>query len=227
MQIDILWLKENFRKFNEQYFDGVLPTPHFYIGRSRTRLGSLAYKRGLVLKHSIFPFRKESIGTANAFTLTLSNYYDQTEYQFKNVLLHEMIHLSIAASGLKDTSPHGVIFRGMMSRFNREGWNISVTTPMRGTPKAYTGSKTIIQNYLVLAIEMTDGMHYLSSVNPKFAKALNRQLRTVPDIKSHNWYTTSDHWFENMPKVRTLRGRRVDVDTYKRKTTQMKLIEVA
>lgn len=213
--------------FNEQYFDGVLPTPRFYIGRSRTRLGSLSYRRGIVLKRSIFPFRKEGIGTANAFTLTLSNYYDQTEYQFKNVLLHEMIHLSIAASGLKDSSPHGVIFRGMMSRLNREGWNISVTTPMRGTPKAYTGSKNVIQNYLVLALEMRDGKHYLSSVNPKFAKAINRRLKMVREIKSYNWYTTSDHWFEDMPKVRSLRGRRVDTDTYMRKTTQMKPVEVA
>lgn len=237
MQIDIFWLRENFRKFNEQYFDGVLPTPRFYIGRSRTRLGSLAYKKPL---HS--PPRlgrmMHAIGLGNlspspivdgkaAFTLTLSNYYDQTEYQFKNVLLHEMIHLSIAASGVKDSSPHGVVFRGMMSRLNREGWNISVTTPMRGTPKAYTGSKNVIQNYLVLALEMRDGKHYLSSVNPKFAKAINRRLKMVREIKSYNWYTTSDHWFEDMPKVRSLRGRRVDTDTYTRKTMQMKPVEVA
>lgn len=204
MQIDIQWLRNNFRQFNNQYFDGVLPTPRFYIGRSRTRLGSLSYKKA---------------GGGTSFCLSLSNYYDQTEYQFRNVLLHEMIHLSIAASGLKDTSSHGVVFRGMMARLNREGWNISVTTPMRGTPKAYTGSDTIIKNYLVLAIETMDGKYFLSSVNPKFAKTLNRRLKFVREVSHFAWYTTNDRQFEDWPKVRSLRGRKVDAETYRKFTT--------
>lgn len=221
MQIDILWLRGNFRAFNKQYFDNVLPEPRFHIGRSRTRLGSLSYKRGLLWSRRS-PARR---GAGNeAFTLSLSNYYDQTEYQFRNVLLHEMIHLSIAASGLKDTSPHGVIFRGMMARLNREGWNISVTTPMRGTPKAYTGSATVIRQYLVLALEMKDGKHYLSSVNPKFARAINTRLKRVTEIARYAWYTTDDRWFEDMPRVRSLRGRRVDADTFARKVAAMKPI---
>lgn len=205
MQIDIIWLREKFQKLNKLYFDGVLPTPRFHIGRSRTRLGSLSYKR---------------VGVGGeAFTLSLSNYYDQTERQFLNVLLHEMIHLSIAASGLKDTSSHGVVFRGMMARLNREGWNISVTTPMRGTPKAYTGSDTIIKNYLVLAIETKDGKYFLSSVNPKFAKTLNRRLKFVREVSHFAWYTTNDRQFEDWPKVRSLRGRKVDAETYRKFTT--------
>lgn len=205
MQIDIIWLRENFQRLNKQYFDGVLPTPRFHIGRSRTRLGSLAYKRPL---HG-----------GASFALSMSNYYDQTEYQFLNVLLHEMIHLSIAASGLRDTSPHGVVFRGMMARLNREGWNISITTPMRGTPKAYTGSDTVIKNYLVLAIETMDGKYFLSSVNPKFAKTLNRRLEFVSEVSRFAWYTTNDRWFEDWPKVRSLRGRKVDETAYKKFTT--------
>lgn len=214
MQIDILWLRSNFAAFNKQYFDGVLPTPQFHIGRSRTRLGSLSYKRGLLWG-----------GRGAAFTLSMSNYYDQTEYQFRNVLLHEMIHLSIAASGLKDSSPHGTIFRGMMARLNRYGWDISVTTPMRGTPKAYTGSETVIRQYLVLALEMADGKHYLSSVNPKFAKTLNNRLRRLMDVRHYAWYTTDDRWFEDMPRVRSLRGRPVSAETYERKTAAMKLLK--
>lgn len=204
-----MWLRKNFRQFNLQYFDGVLPEPRFYIGHSRTRLGSLTYKRGFML---------------NAFTLSMSNYYDQTEYQFKNVLLHEMIHLSIAASGLKDTSSHGVVFRGMMARLNREGWNISVTTPMKGTPKAYTGSATVIRQYLVLALEMKDGVHFLSSVNPKYARKLSTQLKRIPEIKHFAWYTTNDKWFEDMPRVQSLRARKVDAETYNKKIAAMKAL---
>lgn len=217
MQIDMIWLRDNFRQFNKQYFGDKLPEPRFFIGRSKSQLGSLAYKRGLILGRQLF----NRGNAANAFTLSMSNFYDQTEYQFRNVLLHEMIHLSIAASGVKDTSPHGVVFRGMMSRLNREGWDIRVMTKMEGTKKAYTGSKTIIRQFVVLAIETKDGKRFLSSVNPKFAKEINTKIQGVKEVVAYHWYTTDNRWFENMPRVRSLRGRHVDVATYDKLTTLM------
>jgi len=217
MQIDIIWLRSNFRHFNNQYFDGRLPEPRYFIGRSKTQLGSLAYTRGLMWGRQLF----SKGNPTNAFTLTLSNFYDQTEYQFRNVLLHEMIHLSIAVSGVKDTSPHGVVFRGMMQRLNSDGWNIQVMTKMEGVKKAYTGSENIIRQYLVLAIEMTNGKRFLSSVNPRFARQINTRLKNVREVAAWHWFTTNNQWFEDMPKVRSLRGRPVDDDTYERMTETM------
>lgn len=222
MQIDILWLQDNFDRFNAQYFGNTLPTPRFCIGRSRTRLGSLSYQRGLVWGRT----HPRAHKTKNAFTLTMSNYYDQTEFQFRNVLLHEMIHLSIAVSGLKDTSSHGKIFRGMMARLNREGWNITVTTRMEGTKKAYAGSETVIRQYLILALEMKDGKRFLTSVNPKFAGALHLRAKSLPEIKRHAWFTTNDRRYEDWPKVRTLRGRVVDEATYNTRITAMTPLSV-
>ncbi len=217
MQIDIIWLRDNFRQFNKQYFDDKLPEPRFFIGRSRSQLGSLSYKRGLILGRQLF----NRGNSANAFTLSMSNFYDQTEYQFRNVLLHEMIHLSIAASGVKDSSPHGTVFRGMMARLNREGWDIHVMTKMEGTKKAYTGSKTIIRQYLVLAMETRDGKRFLSSVNPRFAREINAKINKAKEIVNSRWYTTDNRWFEDMPRVRSLRGRHVDDATYGKLTTLM------
>lgn len=211
----MLWLKQNFNQFNQQYFDGVLIVPRFYIGHSRTRLGSLSFKRKI---------RWSGKTQLYDFTLSMSNYYDQTEYQFRNVLLHEMIHLSIAQSGMKDTSAHGLIFRGMMDRLNREGWNISVMTAMKGAKKAYTGSANVIRNYLVLALEMDNGEHFLSSVNPSAARKLKTMLMRVPTIRRSAWYTTNDRYFEDMPKVRSLRGRKVDGATFNKMTQKMTLL---
>lgn len=216
MQIDTLWMKTNFMRFNTQYFDGVLPLPRLRAGRSRTQLGTMSCKR------------KTSWGRTKLydFTISLSNYYDQTEHQFQSVLLHEMIHLSIAVSGVKDTSPHGVVFRGLMQRLNRDGWDIQIMTKTRDYTKAYTGSATVIAQYIVLALEMNDGKRFLSSVNPKFVRDINQQLRTIPQISHYAWFTTSDRWFETMPKVRSLRGRRVTVDVFQAKTQAMKPINV-
>ena len=216
MQIDTLWMKNNFMRFNTQYFDGVLPLPRLRAGRSRTQLGTMSCKR------------KTSWGRTKLydFTISLSNYYDQTEHQFQSVLLHEMIHLSIAVSGVKDTSPHGVVFRGLMQRLNRDGWDIQIMTKTRDYTKAYTGTATVIAQYIVLALEMNDGKRFLSSVNPKFVRDINQQLRTIPQISHYAWFTTSDRWFEAMPKVRSLRGRRVTAEVFQAKTQAMKPISV-
>ena len=216
MQIDTLWMKTNFMRFNTQYFDGVLPLPRLRAGRSRTQLGTMSCKR------------KTSWGRTKLydFTISLSNYYDQTEHQFQSVLLHEMIHLSIAVSGVKDTSPHGVVFRGLMQRLNRDGWDIQIMTKTRDYTKAYTGTATVIAQYIVLALEMNDGKRFLSSVNPKFVRDINQQLRTIPQISHYAWFTTSDRWFEAMPKVRSLRGRRVTAEVFQAKTQAMKPINV-
>ena len=216
MQIDTLWLKANFARFNTQYFGGVLPLPRMRAGRSRTQLGTMSCKR------------KTSWGRTKLydFTISLSNYYDQTEHQFQSVLLHEMIHLSIAVSGVKDTSPHGVVFRGLMQRLNRDGWDIQIMTKTRDYTKAYTGTATVIAQYIVLALEMNDGKRFLSSVNPKFVRDINQQLRTIPQISHFAWFTTSDRWFEAMPKARSLRGRRVTAEVFQAKTQTMKPINV-
>ena len=216
MQIDTLWMKTNFMRFNTQYFDGVLPLPRLRAGRSRTQLGTMSCKR------------KTSWGRTKLydFTISLSNYYDQTEHQFQSVLLHEMIHLSIAVSGVKDTSPHGVVFRGLMQRLNRDGWDIQIMTKTRDYTKTYTGTATVIAQYIVLALEMNDGKRFLSSVNPKFAHDINRQLKMMPQISHFAWFTTSDRWFEAMPKVRSLRGRRVTAEVFQAKTQAMKPISV-
>ena len=73
---------------------------------------------------------------------------------------------------------------------------------------------------------MTDGKRFLSSVNPKFARDINRRLEAMPQVSRFTWFTTSDRWFEAMPKVRSLRGRRVTADVFEAKTQTMKSINV-
>ena len=108
-----------------------------------------------------------------------------------------------------------------MARLNHEGWDIHVMTKMEGVKKAYMGSKTIIRQFLVLAIETTNGKRYLSSVNPKFAREINQRISEAKGITAYRWYTTDNRWFENMPRVRSLRGRLVETATFEKLTTSM------
>lgn len=204
MIVTIDWMEEWFKRFDQEYFGGKLPLPELALTRAKTRLGQLAFKRASRWgRTKLYDFK-----------LSMSTYYDMTEQQAKSVLLHEMIHYIIGYTGLKDTSPHGVVFRGMMDNLNRkDGWDIRVMTSTKGwkvseqvaEKKKAKGPQT----YLMLAIELKDGKFYLSRVNPGFARRIEKQLPMVRELRSHRWYTTQESYFEDYPQVRSLRGRRI------------------
>lgn len=204
MIVTIDWMEEWFKRFDQEYFGGKLPLPELSLTRAKTRLGQLAFKRASRWgRTKLYDFK-----------LSMSTYYDMTEQQAKSVLLHEMIHYIIGYTGLKDTAPHGVVFRGMMDNLNRKyGWDIRVMTSTKGwkvservaEKKKAKGPQT----YLMLAIELKDGKFYLSRVNPGFVRRIEKQLPMVRELRSHRWYTTQESYFEDYPQVRSLRGRRI------------------
>lgn len=204
MIVTIDWMEEWFKRFDQEYFGGKLPLPELSLTRAKTRLGQLAFKRASRWgRTKLYDFK-----------LSMSTYYDMTDQQAKSVLLHEMIHYIIGYTGLKDTAPHGVVFRGMMDNLNRKyGWDIRVMTSTKGwkvservaEKKKAKGPQT----YLMLAIELKDGKFYLSRVNPGFARRIEKQLPMVRELRSHRWYTTQESYFEDYPQVRSLRGRRI------------------
>ena len=204
MIVTIDWMEEWFKRFDQEYFGGKLPLPELGLTRAKTRLGQLAFKRSSRWgRTKLYDFK-----------LSMSTYYDMTDKQAKSVLLHEMIHYIIGYTGLKDTAPHGVVFRGMMDNLNRKhGWDIRVMTSTKGwkvSEKVEARKKAAgPQTYLILVVELKDGKHFLSRVSPRFAHSLERQLLTAKEVISYSWYTTQESYFEDFPQVRSLRGRRI------------------
>ena len=120
--IDEAWLHASFDTFNRLYFDNELPRPRLSLSQSRTRLGSMSCKHKLTWRGY----------KSYQYAIHVSTYYNQTERQYQNVLLHEMIHYYIAYKGIADTSPHGKVFRQMMKNLNEKyGWEISVSSRMQ------------------------------------------------------------------------------------------------
>ena len=206
MIVTVEWMEEWFRRFDHDYFGGKLPVPELGLTRAKTRLGQLAYKRATRWgRTKLYDFK-----------LSMSTYYDMTDRQAKSVLLHEMIHYIIGFTGLKDTAPHGIVFRGMMDNLNRKyGWDIRVMTSTKGWVEERQKAKGP-QTYLMLAIEMQDGKHYLSRVNPSFARRIESKLALVRELRSHRWYTTQESYFEDYPQVRSLRGRRISKSDFEK-----------
>lgn len=100
-----------------------------------------------------------------------------------------------------------------MADLNRNhGWEISVTTSVKAIPRA--GGVARESDYLVLALETTDGKRFLSVVNPRFARRLEERIMLVDTIKEYRWLCTSDTYFSDFPAVRSLRGKRVSREVY-------------
>ena len=211
MIVTVEWMEEWFRRFDHDYFGGKLPVPELGLTRDKTRLGQLAYKRATRWgRTKLYDFK-----------LSMSTYYDMTDRQAKSVLLHEMIHYIIGFTSLKDTAPHGIVFRGMMDNLNRKyGWDIRVMTSTKGwkvSERVEERQKAKgPQTYLMLAIEMQDGKHYLSRVNPSFARRIESKLSLVRELRSHRWYTTQEPYFGDYPQVRSLRGRRISKSDFEK-----------
>lgn len=213
MQADVNMLREWFAGFNVRYFDGELPEPRFAVGRSRTRLGSMSWKvrRRLLFRSSC------------DYTIRVSNFYDVDERSFKNVLLHEMIHLYIVSKRIKDTAPHGVVFRDVMRRINADGWGISVSAKIGGTTGIVGGRRKRVR--VVLAAVTVTGRHILSVVSPGYVKAVDSVLRHSEDVCSFSWHLSDDDYFLGFPAVRTPKGRRVTQAVYESKIAEMQPFE--
>ena len=206
-------LRTWFRQFNTDYFGDELPVPRIALSKARTRLGSLTYSR--VLRLSGWKYTD--------FVIRISIYYECTEREFQETLLHEMIHYYIAYHNITDTSSHGTVFRQIMQRLNTEhGWNITVSTSMRKHKLTPVQRKITVANYfLVLAIELDDGGRMFTVVNKQAIRKVYDALRNCRNIVNHRWYVSLDPYFLDFPCVRSLRARRVSIDVYNEKTAAM------
>lgn len=211
MMLTVDTLNAWFRQFNASYFDGELPVPRIVVNKARTRLGTMSCKK----------VRRLFRWVLSDFTIRISTYYDCTERQYQETLLHEMIHYYIVYKNIADTSSHGRVFRQIMQRLNHDyGWHITISSKSRELkPTEAVQRRNAV--YVVLALEMRDGSRMLSVVSPRSARKLNALASTVSDIVSHRWYVSTDSYFRDFPKVRTLRARRVANAVYEDKTAAM------
>ena len=75
-------LRAWFRQFNADYFGDELPVPRLVLSKARTRLGTMACKCQRRLLKRVY----------TDFTIRISTYYDCSEREYQETLLHEMIH---------------------------------------------------------------------------------------------------------------------------------------
>lgn len=201
-------LQQLFQHCNATYFDGALPMPTLKLSRARTRLGQMSCKRTARMPRAPWSAKKPRFYD---FAIAISTYYQLTDEELEDVMIHEMIHYSIAYSGLTDTSAHGTLFRGMMDNINRRfGRHVTVTSHGKKQPSVARPPRVT----LVLLLALTDGRHFLSAVNRRYAGEIEERIHHLSTHREHHWLQTNDSSVATLPQVRSLRGRIITKEEY-------------
>lgn len=111
-------LEHLFNTYNEEYFNGVLPIPEFKVIHKKNTFGKFECRVGW-----------RSISRP---VIMVTDKYNFTEDQLRDILLHEMIHYYLAYTRKDRIVTHGKAFKEMMNDFNlNEGFDIQITYDTR------------------------------------------------------------------------------------------------
>jgi hypothetical protein len=108
MVANLVNLAEAFDRYNRTYFEGKLPIPMFNLLHSFRTCGYFQYTKGGWFDKTLYDP-----------TISITDYYDFTEKQFKDIMCHEMIHYYLAYFGIDRRCRHGKKFKEMAQRLNK------------------------------------------------------------------------------------------------------------
>ena len=115
MEITETFIGQKFREYNIIYFDRELPLPQFGLLKSYRTSGYFSCNK-IVGKRRLKKTKIE-----------ISCRFDWEENDFRNVLVHEMIHYYLAYKHIDNEITHGEAFQKMSEDFNMKyGLNITV-----------------------------------------------------------------------------------------------------
>lgn len=108
MVANLVNMAEAFDRYNKTYFEGKLPIPMFNLLHSFRTCGYFQYTKGGWFDKTLYDP-----------TISITDYYDFTEKQFKDIMCHEMIHYYLAYFGIDRRCRHGKKFKEMAERLNK------------------------------------------------------------------------------------------------------------
>lgn len=212
----VTFVQKSFEAFNQLCFDGKLPPIPIKLTNARSFLGKVTYvgKRNVLGKVVRF----------ENYCLRISTAFDLSERELEDVVIHEMIHYSIALNGIKDTSPHGEVFRMMMNDINAKfGRHISVRHHCNECPFP-SHTEEIRANWLCVS-QFQDGNWGITSCAKTKVFEIYRGLPRCYRLKSMTWYGSTDPFFNRYPrsiKPRIYKITRAELDGHLKDAVPLK-----
>lgn len=130
MEISEFNVLAGFQSFNHEYFNDELPIPKIVIRHTYRTLGYFHCSLNC-WGHILDPI------------IEMSDNYDYTESQFRDILVHEMIHYYLLLSGRDKRCHHGREFKKMSKEFNSK-YGMNITSTIDLTPYSIKKGKSYL-----------------------------------------------------------------------------------
>ena len=209
MKPTIPYIEDKFKGFNELMFGGRLPLPKILLSDAASYLGICKSK----IRHTP-DGRMEHYDFQLRFNVT----YDLPENVVEDTIIHEMIHYFIMLHGLRDTSPHGQIFKSIMKSINTNfGRNLSISHRVTNAQKAQAkSSKPTWHVIAVITFRSGEtGIKVLPRVIPKIIDFHNR-ISAVREVREITLHLHDNPYFNQYPTSTALRYHELDSATISR-----------
>lgn len=108
-------MSKMFKECNKEYFKSSLPIPTFSTLNKLNTIAKFVYNKN---KGKKCPIKWQEI--------RITECYDFSEEDFRDIMVHEMIHYYIALNGIKDNNEHGKEFMKMANEFNSK-YHLNIT----------------------------------------------------------------------------------------------------
>lgn len=206
MKINIEFLREQFDYFNalifQQLYGSLLPTLPIYLTEAKTFLAKCCCRRTRTLN-----------GWRNTdFSMRFNIRIDLEPAEIEDTLIHEMIHYYIMLNHVKDTGPHGDVFKRMMTEINSKyGRRISV----RHNPSSEQreqGYDNRRRWHVISLIEFKDGRYGIKVLPRVIEHILNYHSAFSTDsrVAGIEFFLHNDPYFNRFPNSSALRSQFCD-----------------
>lgn len=191
---EIDFIKKTFSIYNETIFKGELPIPRFNLTRARTFRGKLVYRiRRKLIKTEFYDYE-----------MRFSINFNLSQTEWEDVVIHEMIHLYIAAKKIKDNSSHGPVFRQIMEDINKVySRNIKVSSKSTINEAAEKNPDRRVKGHFICLARMNDGRLGVAPVAKSRIFSLWDAFQNFNGVRSLRWIGSTDVWFNHVPHVQT------------------------
>ena len=204
MNVTTDFIRDKFKEYNQEYFEGSLNMPKFEVTHVKSYLGQYHWK---YVKHT--DILSESV-------IRISDMFDRSEKDVCNTIIHEMIHLYIRQNKIRDSRPHhGVVFKNIAARINRQGgWHIATTDSIAGCGLKYKDNK---KTWVVACFKNNIGKYFQFVINEKYIDYYKRRFERNADYYRVVFVFRSgdDKKYSHFPECRSaVRGAHISKELF-------------
>lgn len=196
MKPTLAFLQQKFDEYNRLIFSGQLPRVRFFESHAKRYLGQC------ITHHSR---SRDGRSVLTEYRLRFSTVWDLPQAEWEDVLIHEMIHLSLNVNGLRDSTPHGTRFRSEMSRINRD-YGRHVTISHRSLAPVGGRAASLPRAHVVAHVRMHNGRHGIKVLPRVEQRIVDYYARVFasPEVANVNLYMVRDAYFDRFPNSSAL-----------------------